>query len=217
MSKPTFPERVDRRQCIIAAARSAFLDRGYAGTSMSAIAAQVGGSKSTFWTAFPSKEALFTAVLDSLILEFRSQLAGLLDPDEDMAATLERFARAFLGKLLADTSLRLRRLVNGEVERFPEIGRLFYERGPEPSQRVVATYLARQMATGHLKAADPLVAAAQFLALVQAGSYQRALLKIGPAPLDDELNSDVETAVTSFLSCYRGTTGAAPPLERPVK
>lgn len=48
-----------RRKAFIDAARSAFFSQGYARTVMSSIASQVGGSKTTLWSYFPSKEELF--------------------------------------------------------------------------------------------------------------------------------------------------------------
>lgn len=169
---------------------------------MSAIAAAVGGSKTTLWSAFPSKESLFAAVLDDLVAEFRAQTQGLLDPAGPLADTLGRFGRAMLGKLLSDTALRLRRLIYAEVERFPEIGRLYYERGPEQSQRTLATFLAEQMAAGQLRPADPLIAAAHFLFLIQAGMFQRAVLKIGPQPSAHDIAADAQAAVHTFLRAY---------------
>ena len=44
---------------IIAVAREHFFEKGFEGASMSAIAAQLGGSKRTLWSYFPSKEELF--------------------------------------------------------------------------------------------------------------------------------------------------------------
>src|SRR3546814_14826440 len=56
-----------RRKAFVEAARKGFLANGYAGTTMSSIASAVGGSKTTLWTYFPSKEALFEAVVDDIV------------------------------------------------------------------------------------------------------------------------------------------------------
>ena len=47
---------------------------------MSTIAAALGGSKGTLWAYFPSKEALFAAVLDDVTAAFRTELADALRP-----------------------------------------------------------------------------------------------------------------------------------------
>ena len=195
--------RGDRRFAILDAARKSFSENGYSATSMSAIAAKVGGSKTSLWSMFPSKEELFAAVLDELVCQFRDQLFGLLDRHDDVETTLRAYARAMLGKIVSAPSLQLKRLIYAEVDRFPEIGRLFYERGPEQSQRKLATYLAEAMAAGTLRAADPLRAAGEFLQLCQAGGYARTLLKVGPDQTEADRDGDADAAVDTFLRAYR--------------
>ena len=56
--------RQSRREAILDVAAQSFLEHGYAGTTMSAIAATLGGSKGTLWSYFASKEVLFAAVID---------------------------------------------------------------------------------------------------------------------------------------------------------
>src|SRR3546814_10314431 len=65
-----------RRKAFVDAAREGFFANGYAGTTMSSIASTVGGSKTTLWSYFPSKEALFEAVVRSE--EHTSELQSLM-------------------------------------------------------------------------------------------------------------------------------------------
>ncbi len=58
--------RDERRQAMVAIASDVFMEEGYAATSMSAIAARLGGSKGTLYNYFRSKAALFTAVVEEL-------------------------------------------------------------------------------------------------------------------------------------------------------
>ena len=78
--------RMERRRAIVAIARDHFFEHGYAGTSMSAIAAALGGSKGTLWSYFRSKEELFAAVVDDTATSVRSQLdvSGSSDDPLDM-------------------------------------------------------------------------------------------------------------------------------------
>ena len=71
----------DRQEMILEVAQRYFLDHGYAGTTMSRIAAALGGSKGTLWSHFPSKDALFAAVLDRVARAYRARLSQILDPD----------------------------------------------------------------------------------------------------------------------------------------
>ena len=65
MTDKTRPKKDERRANIMAIAREAFLHDGYAATSMSQIAAKVGGSKATLYNYFASKKDLFFAIIDS--------------------------------------------------------------------------------------------------------------------------------------------------------
>src|SRR5579863_8801536 len=60
---PDSPRSDAKRRAIMQVARAAFLARGYAATSMSEIAAKLGGSKGTLYNYFRSKEELFEALM----------------------------------------------------------------------------------------------------------------------------------------------------------
>lgn len=159
--------REARQAAIVSLARVAFLDHGYAATSMSTIAAQLGGSKGTLWAYFPSKEDLFTAVLDDVTASFRQNLDDALRPGRDCSTTLLDFTQRFLLKMLHPDSIRLHRLIVGEGGRFPEIGRIFYARGPQMVLERLSTYIREQMDAGALRTADPMEAAMTLIQLTQ--------------------------------------------------
>jgi AcrR family transcriptional regulator len=192
--------RQDRRQQILAAARASFMEHGYAATSMSAIAAQLGGSKTTLWTYFPSKAELFGAVLEEEIGRFRAELLAMLDLSGSVEETLRPFCRALLGKISAPESIRLHRIIAAEAGRFPELGRIFYERAPRHTQEKLAAFLAEAMNRNELRSADPLLAAQQLLALLQARLYTFRLWNIA---MPVESDGDVEAALDTFLRAYR--------------
>src|SRR5213592_2395775 len=70
------PER--RRPLVLDAAFKLFLERGYEGTSMEAVARAAGVSKPVVYSCFPSKEALFTALLMREERRVLGQIAGSL-------------------------------------------------------------------------------------------------------------------------------------------
>ncbi|ACJ01387.1 TetR/AcrR family transcriptional regulator [Rhodospirillum centenum] len=194
--------RRHRREAILEIARTSFFEHGYAGTSMSSIAASLGGSKTTLWSCFPSKEDLFAAVLEGETGRFRMGVLEALDQDGPLVDSLRRFCRAFLRKLLSPDILRLNRLVISEVERFPEVGRIFFEHGPKETGQRLSEYLHSAMERGQLRKADPLLAAQQLTSLCQARSHMRCLWNVGTPPRAEEIDADVETALDTFLRAY---------------
>lgn len=189
-----------RRTAILAVARAAFLDHGYAGTSMSTVAQALGGSKATLWAYFASKEELFAAVLDQLVEEYGP--LPVLDPADDVGATLERYAIDLLTTTLSPPILALNRLVIAENTRFPDLGRLFYARAPERKLAVLAEWLVAQIARGTLRPVDPMRAAMHFHQLTL-GRQTRALWGVEPIPADTEMiAADARAATAVFLGGY---------------
>ncbi|WHU01050.1 MULTISPECIES: TetR/AcrR family transcriptional regulator [unclassified Sphingomonas] len=164
----------ERREAILAIAKRVFLDQGYSGASMSAISAELGGSKGTLWSYFPSKEELFAAVLDDATKDYRAQLADVLKPGEDVSAAVRQFCKGFIAKVSSPDGLRLHRLIASEVARFPEIGDIFYRRAPLPTQQMLAAFFERVMDAGQLRREDPLFAA-RVLASLCLGVQQRMI------------------------------------------
>jgi len=122
--------RARKREAIVEIATRAFFCNGYAATSMSAIADELGGSKATLWAHFSSKEDLFAAVIDREIESFSALLTPTLVDREFSLPALRQAAISFLECLLRPSSVQLYRVILSECERFPEISEMFYSRGP---------------------------------------------------------------------------------------
>ena len=95
------PER--RRPEVLDAALELFLERGYEGTSMDAIARATGVSKPVVYACFPSKEELFRTLLyrqeERILAEIQSAFADT-DLDDPEQALTDGFT-AFLGAVAA--------------------------------------------------------------------------------------------------------------------
>ncbi|ATY32930.1 TetR/AcrR family transcriptional regulator [Sphingomonas psychrotolerans] len=193
----------ERRLAILQVAKRSFLDNGYSGTSMSAISAELGGSKGTLWSYFPSKEELFAAVLDHATTSYRQELGDLLAPSADLRATVFAFARSFIAKITSPEAMRLHRLVAAESGRFPEVGEIFYRRAPQPTQQLIAGFFAVQMDAGHMRRDDPLAAARVLTSLCMGGAHQRLLWGIDTSPGD--LEAEAHYAADIFARAFEIT------------
>jgi TetR/AcrR family transcriptional repressor of mexJK operon len=100
--------------------------------------------------------------------------------------------------------LQLRRLVIGESGRFPQLGRLFYERGPGRTIDTLATTFERLAARGALELHDPALAAAHFNWLVMSIPLNQAMLLGENEPATPtQLNRYADAGVRAFLAAHR--------------
>ncbi|WP_340313687.1 TetR/AcrR family transcriptional regulator [Rhizorhabdus argentea] len=194
--------RIDRRETILAVSRASFLENGYASTTMSGIAAALGGSKATLWSYFPSKEALFEAVLDSATSAFRLEVSTLLHPCGDPERTLRTFCKSYLDKVTMPDAIALHRLVHAEAGRFPEMGAIFYERVPQTIQALLAGFVESAMERGLLRRDDAKRAAKVLTSLSLSGCHQQLLLGRLEAPTPELIAADADAAMEIFLRAY---------------
>lgn len=191
-----------RRKAFVDAARALFFANGYAGTTMSSIASKVGGSKTTLWTYFPSKEDLFAAVVDGIVEQYGDALTIELPLDEPVPDVLRRFGNILMTKLTAKPLLSLYRLVVGEADRFPHLAETFYDRGPRRGKARMADWMAEKMVRGEIRMGDPMRAMQQFAGLLQSGLYQFAVLNLPESRDLSGLQDEIEAAVDTFYRAW---------------
>ena len=142
-------ERKDeRRAAIVDIAHAAFLADGYAATSMSTIAAKVGGSKATLYNYFSSKEELFVAVVSRKCEHMQSLLYDAQVESGDFRSALQNFGEHFIALVLQEELVATYRMVMAECERFPELGRAFYDTGMKQGRARLAEYFEEAIAGG---------------------------------------------------------------------
>ncbi|HEX7872093.1 MAG TPA: TetR/AcrR family transcriptional regulator [Sphingobium sp.] len=195
--------RQDRRDAILCVAGESFLEHGYTGTTMSGIAATLGGSKGTLWSYFSSKEELFAAVIDRATAAYRARLLEILEaPCDDLALTLKRLCTSILEKVTDPDSIGLHRLVVAEAGRFPEMGTIFYDRGPRMTHIMLANFMASEMERGRIRSDDPLQTARTLSAMTVYGCQQQLLWGIIDHISPEELEAEVDRAVDLFMRAY---------------
>jgi AcrR family transcriptional regulator len=196
-------DRDSRRETILDAAAEVFMDVGFAAASMSMIAARVGGSKGTLYNYFRSKEELFEAYVRRQCAWYQDAvMAAFLAPGADIRTVLQTLGRNLLQVSLTGVGLRNFVLVVSEAHRAPEIGRAFYDAGPETGARRMAEGIAQAVADGRLRPCDPMKAAHQFVGLCQNRMLKACLCNAVDEPRPEEIEAEVAAAVDSFLAAY---------------
>jgi TetR/AcrR family transcriptional regulator, mexJK operon transcriptional repressor len=196
----------EKRAAVLEAAAKVFLSGGYLGASMDEIADLAGVSKQTVYTYFSNKEALFAAMASALSNEASDRVQNSVaefGEDDDLEGYLVGYAVRQLEVVLTPRILQLRRLVIGEVGRFPELGAALYAGGPGRAIASLAPTFERLADRGALSVHDPLLAATQFNWLIMSAPLNRAmLLGDGAIPSSKELREHAREGVRMFLAAY---------------
>lgn len=206
VTTPELSRSARKRKLIVDAATQVFLTHGYDGTSMDDVAALAGVSKPTVYKHFADKERLFYEIVLATT-DPMSDLVGLVDTafsgTRDLDRDLRAFARQFLRALMQPDVLRLRRLVIATAERFPEMGRAWYEHGFERVLTAFASQLEQLTEQQLLAANDARMAANHFVGLLLWIPINRAMFT---GAVDDQSNAELQhyadEAVRVFLRAY---------------
>ena len=167
------------KEAIFAAAEDLFLQHGFSGTSMDAVAEQAGVTKQTVYAHVGDKETLFLDVVDTMTSGAGDVLGDSLIPltgDTHVERYLEEFAARQLEIVMTPRLMKLRRMVIGEHVRFPALGEMLHRRGPGRSIARLAEVVDHFVEKGELRAADPSIAASFFNWLVMGGPTNDAML-----------------------------------------
>jgi AcrR family transcriptional regulator len=203
----TFTRRGQAAKCdaIIAAATAVFCEEGVTGASIDTIAARAGVSRQTVYNQMGDKEKLFVAVVQSVTERSSARLFEVLgtfpEHPENLEQDLIDFALRLTSRCMCDESgTALRKLIESEGERYPELFATWKEYGPGKKYPAIAARFAKLAHDGHIDIDDPNLAARQFMALINADLPNTIYL--GQAPTEAELKSAATNAVKTFIRAY---------------
>ncbi len=206
--------RSDRkRKLLLLAATEIFLDKGYEGTTMEDVAVKAGVSKPTVYRFFSDKERLFAEIVQATTGEI-DELVRLVVETLAEQTSVESFlvvlARRFMSALMQPRILRLRRLVMANAERFPDVGRSWYEQGFE---RVLATLGSSFQSLADrklLQVKDPLLAANHFVGMLLWIPINKAMFTGDYQSSPGELEGYAVAAARAFLAGYGPASESEP-------
>ncbi len=202
--------RLNRERAILDAALKVFAGQGYTGTTMDAVAAEAGVTKPTLYSYFPSKESLFQAMM----LGKRDIMLDVFEhsSQQGMVADLLVFAWAYADTVMRPEMLSLARLIIGEVQRFPELGRAYQASGPDHLLRGIMRYLDGQRQAGRLDFEDAELAAQDLWGLILSAPRTQALYMPDTQPDRATLARYILNGLRVFLKAY--STAPGPDLEQ---
>jgi TetR/AcrR family transcriptional repressor of mexJK operon len=155
---------------LVLVARQAFALHGYGATSINSIARSARVSKNTLYARFPSKAALFRAIVAGQIASVDEELPPTPKVDDQpLQQKLRAYFNVALKKSLSGDILQINRLIISESYQFPELAEAAQARfgiGVEHVAELISQCAQRD----RLPCRDPMAAAQLFL-LVAYGWY----------------------------------------------
>jgi Transcriptional regulator len=192
----------ERRHHILDVAHRAFIRDGYAGASMSKIAAEVGGSKTTLYNYFDSKKELFVAVTERETARLLDEVFLVEAAGADFTIQIVELARRMLSGMLTDDMVESYRMIVAEAGRFPEIGVTAYAMAIERGAVRLAAMFERAMADGYLRRADAKLAAEQFIDLASGTLLKKRVWNVVAAVSAETIAAEAVRIVQTFLAAF---------------
>jgi TetR/AcrR family transcriptional regulator, mexJK operon transcriptional repressor len=205
--RPTREEAEARDVRLLDVATRLFMERGFDGTSIDAVAEAAGVSKPTVYARYRDKRDLFAAVLRGRIRRWLAPVSAAAEAEatetspKSIRTTLHELSRHMVAYTLAPEAGALHRILSAQAVHFPELAKLANEDGWLRAVRGVSSILRQSAARGHIKVDDPEFAADMFLNLVLGHGKRLALYGIATDPKTEERHR--KAAVEFFLSGVR--------------
>lgn len=192
----------ERQASLISAAASLFAANGFTGTTTKEIAKAAGVSEALLFKHFPTKHALYTAILAE-----KAQYSGLREAVEE-AANNQDDTRLFT--LLASYRIRkgadptlLRLLLFSALEGH-ELSDMFFRQQYRAFHDLLAGYIRRRIEDGAFRPVDPVLAARAFFGVIL---HHRLLHDIFGLPM----HVSHEATVVEYVSLFLGGLVRLPP------
>jgi AcrR family transcriptional regulator len=150
---------------IIEAGFAEFAEKGFAAARLEDVAARAEIAKPTIYLYFPSKEALFEAVVrDRLVGAMEGFEASHLGFEGPTEVLLRNLLRVLYDRLIGGGAIALLRIIIAEGGRFPHLVTLYHEVAMARGMAVIGAILERGIARGEIRpgpaASDPRVVVA---------------------------------------------------------
>ncbi|WP_371055601.1 TetR/AcrR family transcriptional regulator [Rhodosalinus sp. K401] len=196
------PRKGRKYDQVLEGARKVFLSDGFEGASVDDIARAAGVSKATLYSYFADKRLLFMEVAKRECAHAAAESLELVETTAPPRCVLPVAARKMLGFMLSDLGQRVYRICVAEADRFPELGREFYDCGPALVRDRMKRYLSDACARGELEIDDVDLAADQFAELCKADLHPRMVFGIKRSFTEEEVQRVIDGAVETFMARY---------------
>jgi TetR/AcrR family transcriptional regulator, regulator of autoinduction and epiphytic fitness len=188
------------RGAIVEAAERLFLERGFGSVSMDELAVEAGVARRTLYNQFSSKEEIFREMLLRVSRQLEDAFPPGIETRGDVQDILPLIARMILELHQHRGYLGFLRMVVADSRQFPWIAEEFAA-AMDPLTERLTRYLAHLTAMGILACRNPLLAAHQFMGMLNELSLWPWMMGRENLPIPTE--EAVEETIRMFLQRYR--------------
>ena len=196
------PKKGRKFDQVLEGARQVFLSDGFEGASVDDIAKAAGVSKATLYSYFPDKRFLFMQVARTECARQADHAIETIDMNAPVQKVLCNIAMEMVDFITSQFGKRIFRICVGESDRFPELGREFYESGPLLIRNRLVEFFQKATERGELEITDFNLAAEQFHELCKADLFPRMVFNMTEDFTREEKMRVVNGAVEMFMARY---------------
>jgi len=191
-----------RRDQILDAALGLLEEHGYRDTTMLQVANRARASKNTLYQHFPTKQALFAALVARAAAAMNADIVDALQADQPPEATMRSFGTHLLRLLTGRQSLAINRAAIAEAAVAPELALALAANGRDHTSPLLARYLKQQMAAGHLRQVPLPDAIECFIGLLVGDLQVRLLWGVAEPPGDAVIQARAKRAAARFMVLF---------------
>ena len=188
------------REAIVEAAERLFLDRGFGAVTMDELAEAAGVARRTLYNQFASKEEIFREMLLRVSAQLEHAFPPGIETRGEVEEVLRLVARMILGLHKNPEYLGFLRMVVADSRQFPWIAEEF-DAVMEPQTERLVRYVAHLTAMGILDCRNPMLAAHQFMGMLNQLSLWPWMTGRKRVPIPEE--DIIEETIRMFLQHYR--------------
>ncbi len=195
-------KRERRREAILRAAHTLFVEKGYDATTLNDIVGRSGGSLATLYDMFDNKPGLLRALVSERCVKLGCAMESAAVVHIPPRQVLRSIAEEMLDMLLDRTFAGLVQIVTAQCAAHPELGRQLYEAGPAVAQAKGAECLAKLASAGMLDIPDPLAASQLYYQLVCGELKSRQMFGFAVELTPQDRDRHLDFVVSAFLKIF---------------
>ncbi len=194
IAQPSRQSSTERQAGLIQAATTLFAKKGFNGTTTKEIARAAGVSEALVFKHFPTKRALYAAILAEKVTV--SELLGAIEESAEKRDDRRVFTLIASYRIRPGVDPTLLRLLLFSALEGHELSDMFFGKHHKVFYDHLAAYIHTRVEDGAFRQIDPLLAARAFIGMVV---HHRLLHEIFGVPIDRPYDDTVSTYVDIFL------------------